>query len=317
MNFKKTFFLVSKISITSLIINYILSDVNIPNLISQISIVATKWYILVIFVGLVQTYISAIRWIEVSKILNLDFSKNCAIKYTFLGQFFNQLLPTSIGGDAARIWLASEDGNPLRRVTTSVICDRIVGMAVVFFIGLLAIIFMPEPMRSRIIGFPNIIIISLIFQLLALIFFYYGNSLSDRLIKIKFIKTAGLLLRDMWLVFFSGFRSLRVIIFSALIQLMIIVSVYIFGFGLNAGLTFSSAVFLVPIIMLVAMVPISFAGWGVREASMVLGLSLAGVSATNALAISIMFGFTQVILGFPGGILWLKRSVNNEKKIPR
>jgi len=317
MNVKKTFFLVSKLSLTALIINYILSDVNIPNLISQISIVATKWYILVIFVGLVQTYISAIRWIEVSKILNLDFSKNCAIKYTFLGQFFNQLLPTSIGGDAARIWLASEDGNPLRRVTTSVICDRIVGMAVVFFIGLLAIIFMPEPMRLGIIGFPNIIIIALIFQLLALIFFYYGNSLSDRLIKIKFIKTAGLLLRDMWLVFFSGFRSLRVIIFSALIQLMIIVSVYIFGFGLNAGLTFSSAVFLVPIIMLVAMVPISFAGWGVREASMVLGLSLAGVSATNALAISIMFGFTQVILGFPGGLLWLKRSVNNEKKIPR
>jgi uncharacterized membrane protein YbhN (UPF0104 family) len=59
--------------------------------------------------------------------------------------------------------------------------------------------------------------------------------------------------------------------------------------------------------MLVTMAPISFAGWGVREGAMIVGLGLAGIAAADALAVSVAFGLLQVVLGVPGGVLWLAR----------
>jgi hypothetical protein len=60
--------------------------------------------------------------------------------------------------------------------------------------------------------------------------------------------------------------------------------------------------------MLVSMIPISFAGWGVREGAMIMGLGGLGISEPNALAVSIAFGLLQLIVGLPGGALWLMRS---------
>jgi uncharacterized membrane protein YbhN (UPF0104 family) len=57
--------------------------------------------------------------------------------------------------------------------------------------------------------------------------------------------------------------------------------------------------------LLIMMIPISIAGWGVREAAMIVALGYAGVSAADAFAISVAFGLTFLLSGIPGGILWL------------
>lgn len=62
---------------------------------------------------------------------------------------------------------------------------------------------------------------------------------------------------------------------------------------------------LLPAAFLAAMVPITFGGWGVREASFVYFLGVAGVAAPAALAISIMFGLTRIVIGAAGGLIWL------------
>ena len=62
---------------------------------------------------------------------------------------------------------------------------------------------------------------------------------------------------------------------------------------------------LVPPIILFTMVPISLAGWGVREGAMVVGFGLVGVPAADALALSVTFGLVNAVTGLPGGLLWL------------
>ena len=73
------------------------------------------------------------------------------------------------------------------------------------------------------------------------------------------------------------------------------------GIGLDLG----AALTVVPTIVLVAMAPISIAGWGVREGAMVIGLGLLGVSAADALAVSVSYGLVQIAVGVLGGSLWL------------
>lgn len=56
--------------------------------------------------------------------------------------------------------------------------------------------------------------------------------------------------------------------------------------------------------MLAAVLPISVAGWGVREGAMVVSLGWLNVPADAALAISISIGLLQLLVAVPGGALW-------------
>jgi len=56
--------------------------------------------------------------------------------------------------------------------------------------------------------------------------------------------------------------------------------------------------------MLLAMLPISVAGWGVREGAMVVAMGLLGVAREDALATSVLFGFAAAGSAIPGLLLW-------------
>ena len=62
---------------------------------------------------------------------------------------------------------------------------------------------------------------------------------------------------------------------------------------------------LVPSALLIAMVPISLAGWGVREVVFIQAFSLAGVAPSHALALSLLYGFVGLVTGLFGGAVWL------------
>jgi uncharacterized membrane protein YbhN (UPF0104 family) len=59
-----------------------------------------------------------------------------------------------------------------------------------------------------------------------------------------------------------------------------------------------------PTVLFLSMLPISIAGWGVREGAMVGALAVVGVPAHQSLALSICFGLALVFISLPGGLIW-------------
>jgi hypothetical protein len=57
--------------------------------------------------------------------------------------------------------------------------------------------------------------------------------------------------------------------------------------------------------MLITMLPISIAGWGVREATMGLAFGYAGLMANEGVNISLLFGAVCFIVGAIGGVVWI------------
>ena len=68
------------------------------------------------------------------------------------------------------------------------------------------------------------------------------------------------------------------------------------------------ALLLLPPVLLIASVPISIAGWGVRESTFVLAFSYAGLSEADGLVVSVLFGAAFFIAGLAGGLTWLLSS---------
>ena len=57
--------------------------------------------------------------------------------------------------------------------------------------------------------------------------------------------------------------------------------------------------------MLFTTLPISIAGWGVREGVMVAAFAFVGVLEGDAFVVSVLFGLLHIIFSIPGGWLWL------------
>ena len=74
---------------------------------------------------------------------------------------------------------------------------------------------------------------------------------------------------------------------------------------LGIGLDLLDCLVLIPPVMLITTMPISIAGWGVRETAMVYVLGLVGVSEADSLVISVIIGILFLIVSLLGGLFWL------------
>src|SRR5262249_57857056 len=75
--------------------------------------------------------------------------------------------------------------------------------------------------------------------------------------------------------------------------------------GVGSHLPLGNWIMIVPPVMLIQLLPISLAGWGVREAVLVVALAPFGVPAEAGLAMSVLFGMCLIASGLPGGLIWL------------
>jgi uncharacterized membrane protein YbhN (UPF0104 family) len=73
--------------------------------------------------------------------------------------------------------------------------------------------------------------------------------------------------------------------------------------GIDVSLIATIAV--IPIVTIVSALPISLAGWGVREFSVVTLLGLLGIEREAALLLSVEFGLIGTLMSLPGGVIWL------------
>jgi hypothetical protein len=136
----------------------------------------------------------------------------------------------------------------------------------------------------------------------------FSVPLSRLLMRHRITTPIGKLVRDLRKALSSPVLSMAIMILAGSVQLLLVVAIFLCAQGMSVHLDFGAALLVIPTVMLVSMIPISFAGWGVREGAMVLGLGVLGISEHDALAISVAFGLLQIIVGLPGGALWWTRS---------
>ncbi len=84
--------------------------------------------------------------------------------------------------------------------------------------------------------------------------------------------------------------------------------------ALSIGLeiTWLDCIVFMPPILLIMTLPISNAGWGVREDAMITAFGPIGVPSEGTLVLSIMYGLMGLLLAVPGGIVW---QMSTDKKV--
>lgn len=90
------------------------------------------------------------------------------------------------------------------------------------------------------------------------------------------------------------------------VHLLSVLTLYALAWSIDFHLSFQTFLIAVPPVFLLTIIPISLAGWGIREGAMVGIFMLVGADQTKVLAMSILYGLLLIISSLPGSYYWIK-----------
>jgi uncharacterized membrane protein YbhN (UPF0104 family) len=260
------------------------------------------WLALAVALFVLTQVVSAQRHFFVIRRLGEHIGLGRATEVHFIGLWFNQVLPSSVGGDIVKIMLLRDrlgTGLAIR----SVIIDRLSGLMMMFLSILLLTPWYAQIFDSSWIA-AGLGVSS--FAALAFVFAVAGwlKSKPGLLVRIPRAAPVVDLFNDIWL--FRRGPALRQQLWTSLFIHLGGVFAYAFlGRGLNVEASWMAYLLLTPLLFLVTLVPVSLAGWGVRELGAVWLFGFAGIAPESALLISVLFGLLLIVTALPGGCLLL------------
>jgi uncharacterized protein (TIRG00374 family) len=277
----------------------------------------TSGLIVALLVYAATVMVISLRWqmLLVSQKAHVPFRSTLSLY--FIGFFFNNFLPTSIGGDIYRAVGAGQATGRRAVCAASVLVERLMGMLAVATLAILAAVLLVRqvadgPIRALALGFGALIVL-----LVALFFhrrtFHVLETLTG---KISLWGLEKKLLRlSQALDLYRSQRAALVAVFitSIAYQLLIVVFSYLVGVALDLGISFRYFMLCVPFTVIISLVPISINGVGVREGGYVFLLSKIGHSSSEAVSLSLLIYALSLLVSLIGGLLYLLRGVRSER----
>jgi uncharacterized protein (TIRG00374 family) len=291
-----------KFAVSAALLYFALRRIQLDMIGERLKDLDPTWLVAAVAIGLLQTAISALRWRRITGLCGGALPQAQALRFNMIAAFFNQVLPSTIGGDAARIILAARAGNGWRKATYSVLLDRFFGvlaLAMVVTAGL----HWSFGLISNPVGRLVLLAVGLGCLAAAAAFMALGNL--PMLVRWRLTRRLAELAALARSLLFSRTSAPMVLLPSFMIHLMTAAVAWSAARSVAAQLSYLDALLLVLPVMLIVTIPISIAGWGVRESALVLAFSYAGLPEGDGLLVSVLMGGAMFVVGILGGLVWL------------
>jgi len=225
------------------------------------------------------------------------------LKLFYVSVFFNSYVWGGIGGDLVRAWLSYRSNISVKTAITSVVLDRAAALA-----GVAALVLLTAPFFLYRVGASLPLLVPIFVSMIGLVAIFLAAQFERLPIRWLRFRALGVLQGlggSVRQVFLRPTSVLPVIGVAILGQTALGAATYTVASSLNMPVTFLECVVLMQPVALVANLPISVGGWGVRETAMIALFGLIGVPASTTLVLSIQLGLLSLIVALPGGLLWL------------
>lgn len=308
---RRALLLLAKAATSVLLLYLSLRWVNLGALTDRLSRLEPAWMVLALLLMSAQMVLLSVRWRQIAACCNINMGFISALQINFIAAFFNQVLPSTVGGDGVRIWLAGRKGAGWANATYSVLMDRIFG---VFVLALIVIACLPwtlqlirDPVARAVLLVLALGAVAAPLVLLS-VGLRFRHWLSQRATT-RHLSAAAQAARHL-----CGSLRSAVIVFgcSFAIHFLTVSAAWCCIKAVAAPVGFAQVLFLTPPVLLIATAPISIAGWGVRESSMIAAFAYAGLAESDGLTLSILFGAVSFVVGILGGVVWIASGLRAE-----
>ena len=252
--------------------------------------------------------LSAWKWLMLLRVRQPGLPAIPVLQIFFVTTFLGYFLPSSIGGDALRAFSLSRINRDLAGSASSVVIDRSYG--VLGLLGISAVVLFPAIGTFVTAADATVIWGATAVALIGVIL------LSSRRVHRSFANLAGLenggfLRRKLAKVvgaaieYVDAKRTLAAVFgYSVIVQVLRVLLGYFCGTALGLEVDIWVYFVAMPIVIVVTLLPLSIAGFGVREAAFIYFFTRAGVPAYACLSLSLLYFAMGILVMVPGALIF-------------
>jgi len=264
-----------------------------------------SWLLLGLLLLVIQTVLSALRWQLTAKQLGQTIPTPRAVSEYFLSMLCNLTLPGGVVGDAGRVWRGRGEVG-LKRAAAAVLLDRVAGqiaMVGALILGLFLAWINAATGRSEQAGQGVWLLLACLVILTVLL--WRGP---------RWLRSVGKVMHLAWLTraAWPGQLTLSLLIVSCNLGAFAACAA-----AVGAHLTWTHALVVLPLTLAVMVLPVSVAGWGLREAAAAALWPMASISSELAVAASIAYGLAATASALPGlAVPYCQNWLNPSTEVP-
>ncbi|NWO10920.1 flippase-like domain-containing protein [Chromohalobacter salexigens] len=263
---------------------------------------APGWLLLALALSVPQVVLSAWRWRLTARRMGLTLPLRRAVAEYYMATFLNQVLPGGVMGDASRAWRHARSSVDRPRAWRAVIIERLSGQLMLALIAIVGLLASPTLRDSVLGGLARL-----------------GNApgaLTTGVIVLGGLGVWGYRHPPAWLHHTlddlgTALVASRMWLWQCLSSLGVVASyitIYaITARAVGADIDLATLLPLIPPVLMVMAIPLSIAGWGLRESAAALVWMGAGLEPAQGVAISLIYGVIVLISSLPGAWMLCRR----------
>lgn len=267
-----------KVLVTVGAVVYVFSKVDIDELLNALKSTDIVWLVLAFLAFNISKIVSSVRLNYYFKALGLRLSEFENLRLYYMGMFYNLFLPGGISGDGYKIYLLHKrHGTPYKGLLQATLLDRISGLAALLFFA--GILFSLSTFADM---FPPLEPLSLMGVLLVLPVNYFMT-------------------KRLFVLFLPVFTSTT--LYAFIVQFMQLVAALCIVLSLTASPDMADYLTLFLISSVVAVLPVSIGGIGVRELTFLYGFEIIGRDVNTAVTFSMIFFMITAVSSLIGAFV--------------
>ena len=254
-------------------------------------------------------WVSVLKWKKLLLVHNIYTPFKKLYSYYLIGTFFNNFLPTSVGGDVSRIFYLSGVTNRPAEVTSSIFMERFTGVLALFFMSICFLV-----VNISFVYEHATFLYMESFFLLAFIFLYLLIHYKDKLFfksdsQSKFYcflnSTVGKLLDAI-----SRYQDSKKILSEAFFLsigfvLVGVCSTYLYFLSIGIIIPLSKLVLIYCLIQLLGLIPITINSLGISEGAFIILFGAMGIRSVDALTVALLGRVILMLASLSGGIAFI------------
>ena len=267
-----------------------------------------KYILYAILVALIAVIIMSMRWQVILRGYEFKTKWRKLFGYYLIGMFFNNFLPSTIGGDVIRVFKVVDDVENKSSALASVIIERLMGIAATLFLAFTSLLVLWQEFNN-----PKLLYISGILFIVIVLFFFGLIRNRPFLFLMRIFDTIkwfdmGEKLKRLFEAIHFFRRRRRILafafIYSLASQTVFVLMNYALAHALKIEISLSYLFLVVMVTFIITILP-SINGIGIREFGFISLLGKAGVSNATAVSLSFLNLIIPMILSISGAVLFI------------
>lgn len=300
---------------------YLLVKLDVRKVLGEIS--HMNLFYLVFIIPLVGIFIcmQTLKWYVIARKQKINVPFFTAVKINLISNFYGFITPSKLGSVIRADYLKKYSDDKIGKGLSNFVLDKVLDLGSLFFLGALMTFIFREEIGENAKISPIIPLILLII-IVACTLFFLKKERAKMILGFVYAKLLPEKIREKAKITFHSFYedmpNKRFLLSVALLNLVAWISIisvsYVIGLSIGINISFFYYLVIMPICTIVAQIPISISGLGIREGTMIILFGIFNVPAIKVFSLGVIDIFFMLLIPSSIGLLlaFLEKSNKQE-----